>query len=74
MSPIFLTPAQAAERLGGGMKESTLRRKAQAKVYPHHKVGRLLRFTEADLERIARMTAVEPTNPYQTTKAQRAAS
>lgn len=74
MAPIFLTPAEAAERLGSDMKESTLRRKAQAKEYPHHKVGRLLRFTEGDLERIEQLTAVEPANPFQTTRTKRRAS
>lgn len=72
MSPIFLTPTEAAARLG--MAESTLRRRAQERTYPHHKVGRHLRFTDGDLERIAGLTAVEPANPFQTTRPKKRAS
>lgn len=70
--PIFLTPVEAAERLG--MKESTLRAKARLHEYPHHKVGRHMRFTAQDLERIETLTAVEPANPFQTTRAKKRAS
>lgn len=69
---VYLTPAQAAERLG--LAESTVRKQAQARVFPHHKVGRLLRFTERDLERIEALTAVEPVSPFQTTRPKRRAS
>lgn len=72
MSPVYLTPAEAADRLG--LTESTVRKQAQAKSFPHHKVGRLLRFTETDLERIESLTAVEPANPFQTTRPKRRAS
>lgn len=72
--PLFLTPAQAAGRIGGGMKESTLRRKAQAKTWPSHKLGARLVFTEGDLEQIVALTAVQPVNPFQTTRQKRRAS
>jgi excisionase family DNA binding protein len=43
---------EAAERLG--IAESTLRRWVAQRRVPHHRLGRLVRFTEADIEAILR--------------------
>lgn len=67
----YLTPAQAAERLGAGTKESTLRKRAQQGIYPCHKEGRRLVFTEEDLDQIVALTARPVGNPFQTTRRKR---
>lgn len=50
MSPVepFLTTAQAADRLG--LSEYQVQQAYRSGVLPSRRVGRLVRFTEADLE------------------------
>jgi excisionase family DNA binding protein len=50
---------EAAGRLG--IAESTLRRWVAQRQVPHHRLGRLVRFTEADIEAILR--PVPPEQP-----------
>lgn len=56
--PIFLTPEQASERLGMGLRPSTLITYARQGRMPHHKVGRAIRFTVEDLTEYVESTAV----------------
>jgi excisionase family DNA binding protein len=63
---LFIDPPAAADRLG--MKESRLRKLAQAGKIPHHRDGRFLRFTEDDLAAYVESTRVGPKNPYQTSR------
>lgn len=49
------TYAEAAQELG--LKASWLRAKAQARQVPHHRYGRLVRFTDEDIAAIRRMHA-----------------
>lgn len=48
---LTLSPAEAAERIGG-VTERWLKDKAAANLIPHTRVGRLIRFTPADVEAI----------------------
>ena len=54
-----LTYAEAAEELPDGVTETWLRR--HIKQLPHSKVGRVVYFTDADLERIDALHHHEPT-------------
>jgi excisionase family DNA binding protein len=49
---LLYTPEQAAERLQ--VRPSWLRKKAAAGLVPHHRLGRHLRFSDADLAAIIR--------------------
>ncbi|MFW7414716.1 helix-turn-helix domain-containing protein [Demequina sp. SO4-18] len=53
MSPATMTPAEFAERIG--MKESWVR--LHIKEIPHRRMGRFLRFTDADVEKFLESTA-----------------
>lgn len=56
MSGPLLDFAQAAERLN--VRESWLRDKVRFRQVPHTRLGRHVRFTEADLDAITRAAAV----------------
>jgi excisionase family DNA binding protein len=49
---------EAASRLG--IAESTLRKWVAQRRVPHHRLGRLVRFTDADIEAILRPVPPEP--------------
>jgi excisionase family DNA binding protein len=52
---------EAAGRLG--IAESTLRKWVAQRRVPHHRLGRLVRFTDADIEAILRPVPPEPPAP-----------
>ncbi|WP_092778432.1 helix-turn-helix domain-containing protein [Actinokineospora terrae] len=59
--PLLFTPAQAADLLQ--VKESWLRRRAGQRRVPSTALGKHLRFSRADLERIAADAARPATGP-----------
>ena len=59
----YLTDADLAERLGGEVTESDVARWRLQYGWPHLKVGRKVRYTEADVKRIEAMHHVEAEAP-----------
>ncbi|MGV3564205.1 MAG: helix-turn-helix domain-containing protein [Nocardioides sp.] len=66
-SRMYLTAAEAAERLG--TKEARIRALVKRGLIAHRRDGRFLRFTEADLEEYVEATKVPRASPFQTTRA-----
>ena len=54
VSPVFLTYAEASERLG--LTVNWLQDQVQARLIPCHRLGRSVRFTQDDLAQIIAMT------------------
>lgn len=55
----WLTSTQVAERLG--VSKWWVQEQVTANAIPHHRLGRLVRFSPADLQAIEQRTAVTPT-------------
>lgn len=60
----FLTPSDLAARLGKSADYWS--RQARAKRIPHVRLGRDIRFTEADVQAILTAAHVAPTDPLKT--------
>jgi excisionase family DNA binding protein len=58
MTESWLSSEQLAEVLG--VSKSWIQDRVTDKTLPHHRVGRLVRFTPADVQAIERQTAVAP--------------
>lgn len=61
MSALTYTAAETADMLGIGY--DFLIKQCRAGKFPHHKLGRLIKFTDDDHRAILAATAVEPTAP-----------
>lgn len=59
-STSWMNVEQAAAHLG--VTSNWLYERVASKAIPHHRVGRFVRFTPEDLQRIERSTQVEPTD------------
>ena len=59
--PLFFDYSEAARRLA--VKQSWLEAAVQARRIPHHRLGRLVRFSESDLEQILALTAQAAARP-----------
>lgn len=57
MSQLY-TPAEAAERLK--VTESWLKKRVAARTIPHTRIGRHIRFSEADLTALVAQSEVSP--------------
>lgn len=58
MTPLLMTTAEAAQTLG--LTEGYLKRGAAARSIPHTRVGRYVRFSQADLAAIIAAGQVSP--------------